>query len=261
MNKVVFTGDHVIINDNKITEILKRENILSRNKVDNTKNNPKLNDTIIATNIDLALIIASPKMPDLHPRFIDRYILILNKSHIKYKIVINKSDLIDEKSQNIIEEFQKRGEEVILTSAINNKGISELKDIVQDKQVILVGQSGVGKSSLTNSLTQNKDIITGNIGTKTKRGHHTTTKSTLYKLDDNSVIIDSPGIRAISIKHLTIGDIKEHFSEFNDYSCKYKDCLHIDEKNSDCGVKQALIQGKISKTRYESYIKLISELK
>ncbi|MDE6141124.1 MAG: GTPase RsgA [Bacilli bacterium] len=108
MNKVIFPWDHVLIRDDLIIGIEKRKNILSRNKIDNTKNSSKLNDTIIATNIDLALIIASPNIPKLHPRFIDRYILILNKSQIDYRIVINKADLMDEESLNIIKEFKNR---------------------------------------------------------------------------------------------------------------------------------------------------------
>ena len=108
MNKVICQRDHVLIRDDLIIGIEKRKNILSRNKIDNTKNSSKLNDTIIATNIDLALIIASPNIPKLHPRFIDRYILILNKSQIDYRIVINKADLMDEESLNIIKEFKNR---------------------------------------------------------------------------------------------------------------------------------------------------------
>ncbi len=261
MNRTVFTGDHVLIKNKKVIEILGRKNILSRNKIDNTKNNPKLNDTIIATNIDLALIVASPNMPKLHPRFIDRYILILNKSNINYKIVINKADLLDEESKQIIEEFQNRGVEVIITSTYSNEGIEKLKKIIKDKQVILVGQSGVGKSSLASTLTENKNIISSHVGDKTERGRHTTTKSSLYKLDDSSFIIDSPGIRAVSIKHLNISDIKDYFKEFDEFTCKYKDCSHINEPINDCGIKKALKTGKISKYRYESYIKLISEIK
>lgn len=261
MNRTVFTGDHVVIKDNQVIEILERKNILSRNKVDNTKNNPKLNDTIIATNIDLALIVASPNMPKLHPRFIDRYILILNKSNIDYKIVINKADLLDEESKNIIKEFKNRGLGVILTSTFSNEGIEDLQSLIKDKQVILVGQSGVGKSSLASILTQNENIISSHVGNKTERGRHTTTKSSLYKLDNSSFIIDSPGIRAISIKHLDISDIKDYFKEFSEFSCKYKDCNHINEPLNDCGIKKALNSGKISKYRYESYVKLISEIK
>lgn len=261
MNKTVFTGDHVIIKNDTITEIKIRKNILSRNKVDNTKNNPKLNDTIVATNIDLALIVASPNMPKLHPRFIDRYILILNKSKINYKIVINKADLLDDESKIIIEEFKRLGLDVILTSTYSNEGIDELKNIIQNKQVILVGQSGVGKSSLASALTNDNNIVSSYVGAKTKRGRHTTTKSYLYKLDESSSIIDSPGIRAISIKHLNFSDIKDYFKEFDGYNCKYKDCRHLNESINDCSIKKAISEGKISKYRYESYIKLISEIK
>ncbi len=261
INKIIFPGDHVRIINHEITEIMPRKNILSRNKMDNTRNNFNANASIIATNIDLALIIASPNMPKLHPRFIDRYIIILNKCAIKYKIVINKADLLDTESQEIIHDFQKQGEEVILTSATNSQGIDQLKEIIKGKQVIFVGQSGVGKSSLAKALTNEDNIISSNVGTKTQRGHHTTTKSALYKIDRQSAIIDSPGIRAISIKHLELKDIQDYFQEFNNFSCKYKDCQHLKESESDCGIKKALKEGQISAYRYESYVKLINELK
>lgn len=261
LNKIVFVGDHVKIINNEIIEILPRKNTLSRNKVDFTKNSNNLNETIIATNISLALIIASPNNPKLHPRFIDRYIILLSSSLIPYKIVINKSDLLDDESKKIINDFKNNGEDIILTNTITKEGIDELKEIINGKQVIFVGQSGVGKSSLASILTNDDAIKSKSIGDKTKRGRHTTTKSTLYHLNENTFIIDSPGIRAISLKHLSLSDITSYFKEFEDYPCKYKDCHHLDEPTNTCGVKKALKEGKISKSRYESYEKLIKELK
>lgn len=261
MNRCVFVGDHVRIHNDEIVEIMPRENILSRNKVDNTKINSKFNDTIIATNIDLALIVATPNMPKLHPRFIDRYIIILKKANIDYKIIINKGDLLDDESKHIIEEFKRRGEAIFLTSTITSDGIDELKEIIHDKQVILVGQSGVGKSSLAGILTGNSGILSSKVGNKTQRGRHTTTKSNLYACDNNTYIIDSPGIRAISLRHLDVKDIESYFGEFWEYKCKYKDCKHIDENLDDCEIKRAVNVGKISKYRYESYVKLIKEIK
>lgn len=261
MNKCVFVGDHVRIHNDEIIEIMPRTNILSRNKGDNTKIGSNLSETIIATNIDLALIVATPNMPKLHPRFIDRYIIILKKANIDYKIIINKGDLLDDESKNIIEEFKSRGEDILLTSTITGEGIKKLKNIIYNKQAILVGQSGVGKSSLATCLTGDESILSSKVGNKTERGKHTTTKSNLYACDNDTYIIDSPGIRAISLKHLNIDDIKSYFYEFREYKCKYNDCKHIDENLRDCEVKKAVNLGKISQYRYESYVKLIKEIK
>ena len=124
-----------------------------------------------------------------------------------------------------------------------------------------MGNSGVGKSSLTNAIMDLDNIKTGNISQKSKRGCHTTTSSKYYVWNENSSIIDTPGIRSLDVSSFDIDEIKEYFYEFKEYSekCKYKDCLHFMEPVKTCAIKQAVEAGKISKNRYESYIRILSQ--
>ncbi len=262
INKIVFPGDHVILKNNEITNIIKRKNILSREKYDSTKLNDIGTKKIIATNIDIAVIVVAANEPPLHPKFIDRYMILLKKSNIPFIICINKCDLITSKEEKIIKLYESLGIQVIKTSTYTNEGIDKLKSILKSKQTILVGHSGVGKSSLTNAIINSNDIKTGKVRDKNKRGCHTTTTSTYYKWNDKSSIIDTPGIRSLDISKFPYQDIKYYFEEFIPFNdlCKYKDCLHNTEPENGCMVKKQVNNGIITKERYESYTKIINEI-
>ena len=120
----------------------------------------------------------------------------------------------------------------------------------------------LGKSSLTNALMNLDSIKTGEVSQKSKRGCHTTTSSKYYVWSENSSIIDTPGIRSLDVSSFDIDEIKEYFYEFREYSgkCKYKDCLHFMEPLDTCAIKQAVEAGEINKNRYESYVRIVSEL-
>lgn len=260
-NKVVYPGDKVIIKDNVIEAIFKRKNVLCRDKFDGTKINSVGIKRIVAVNIDLAVIVVSSGFPPLHPKFIDRYLVLLKASNIPFIIVMNKNDLKTCKEENILNIYKNIGIEVIETSTKDNIGIDKLRSVLNDKQAIFVGHSGVGKSSLVNAVMDFQDVVVGSIGEKSKRGRHTTTTSKYYKWNDTSAIIDTPGIRSLDISSFNIADIQDYFEEIGSLKgkCKYKDCLHYDEAQEDCYVKQE-IGNLITKERYESYAKLIEEL-
>src|SRR5574344_355866 len=254
-NKIIFPGDKVIIKDKIITNLIKRTSILSRVKKDRSRIMDIGENKLIATNIDIGVIVVSP-LPMLHPKFIDRYLMILQNNNITPIICLNKSDLKTNEDE-ILDIYIKIGIKVIETSTILNTGIEELKQILLNHQAILVGNSGVGKSSLANTLTNN-NIKVGEIGSKTKRGCHTTTSSKYYIWDDNSSIIDTPGIRSLDVSSFNINEIEEYFPEFNKFkNCKYKDCLHYNESIKDCTIKQAVNNNLINKERYNSYIRII----
>lgn len=263
LNKIIYPGDKVTLTNNEITGIITRKNILSRDKYDSTKLNSTGTKKIIATNIDLAIIVVSANNPPLHPKFIDRYMILLNNSHIPFIICVNKSDLITKKEEDILNIYESLNIPLIKTSTYTKEGIEKLKEYLQDKQAIFVGHSGVGKSSLTNELMNDNTIKTGKLRDKNKRGCHTTTTSTYYKWNSSSSIIDTPGIRSLDISNYNIEDIKNYFQEFNQYSvlCKYKDCLHYDEPLTTCYIKQMVNDGRIIKERYESYYKIITDIK
>ena len=145
---------------------------------------------------------------------------------------------------------------------MDRTGIEELKDILRGKQAIFVGHSGVGKSSLTNALMDTDEIKTSHVSEKSGKGRHTTTSSKYYIWDENSSIIDTPGIRSLDISNFKPNEIQEYFPEFEDWGgrCKYSNCLHYKEPVEGCMVKQAVKAGIISRERYESYVRILQDV-
>lgn len=181
--------------------------------------------------------------------------------NIKTSIILNKSDLSDEKTDKILDIYKQINVNIFKTSNKDKKQIKKLKEYVKNKQIILLGQSGVGKSTLTNLLCMTNET-TGKVSDKTKKGKHTTTE-TKSKNTDGTIVIDTPGIRSISLNNFNYKDIENYFSEFNAFKgkCRFKDCTHSDESINDCRIKQEVQSGTISKIRYESYLKMIKEIK
>lgn len=264
-NKIIFPGDKVIIEKAKtsytITNLLKRTSILSRVKKDSTRLNDIGTTKNIASNIDLAVIVASAKDPVLHPKFIDRYLLLLENSNIPTIICLNKSDLKTEETEKTLGVYRNLGLKVIETSTYTNQGITNLKEELRGKQAIFIGNSGVGKSSLTNALMDTETIKTSTISSKSKRGRHTTTSSKYYIWDEDSSIIDTPGIRSLDVSNLNPIEIQNYFKEFSNIKekCKYKNCLHYQEPTSACTIKQAVENNTINKNRYQSYLRILKD--
>jgi ribosome biogenesis GTPase len=265
-NQVVFPGDKVDIeqvNDTfTIMHLLRRTSILSRTKKDSTRLNDVGSTKNIASNVDLAVIVVAAKEPPLHPKFIDRYLMVLQNSNIPSIICLNKCDLKTQEDEEVLNIYRKLGIKVVETSTYGNIGIDELKKYLRNKQAIFVGNSGVGKSSLTNAIMGDDEIKTGHVSDKSKRGRHTTTTSKYYVWDDNSSIIDTPGIRSLDISSFRPIDIQDYFPEFENWKdkCKYNDCLHFNEPYDSCIVKQGVSSGLINLDRYESYLRIMSDI-
>lgn len=262
--KILFVGDKVILNQEKtkIESIIERKNILSRQKVDSTKINTIGLQKIIAVNIDLAVIVVSCSYPPLHANFIDRYAILLQNCQIPYIVCVNKCELKSKQEDDILKSYKDLGMNVLETSTFKGQGIIELKNELKEKQVIFVGNSGVGKSSLLNAIIEKDNALTGNVGEKSKRGCHTTTNSKLY-FENTFSIIDTPGIRSLDMRKVNVCDIVSYFQEFKKFAskCKYKDCFHIEEKEENCFIKQAVKQNLIHPNRYASYVKLMKEVR
>ncbi len=265
-NQVLFPGDKVIISFSDsnyvISNLVKRTSLLSRSKKDSTRLSDNNLVKNIAANIDLAVIVVSAHEPPLHPKFIDRYLMILENSNIPCIICLNKCDLITLEEEKILDIYRNINIHVIETSTYKNIGIDDLKKYLYGKQAIFVGNSGVGKSSLTNALMNDNEIKTGNVSDKSGRGRHTTTSSKYYIWDDNSSIIDTPGIRSLDVSSFLPMEIQDYFPEINKYRdrCKYSDCLHYNEPYDSCIVKEAVYSNLIDKDRYESYLRIMDDI-
>lgn len=262
--RALIVGDEVTItydgNKPVIEHMAKRKTVLSRISRDNTRWGiaSGKDEQAIAANIDIAIIVVSVQNPPLHPRFIDRYLILIEHSGIKPIICLNKCDLGG--NINVLDAYRELGIEVVETSTVQKKGISRLRDLIQGKTVVLVGQSGVGKSSLINAIVSGADLRIGEISKKTGRGKHTTTSSLLCAWNGDSYIIDTPGIRALEIWSISKEDLQLYFDEIQEKSgnCKYNNCLHYHEKIEDCAVKRAAKDNLISSARYDSYLRVLS---
>lgn len=257
-------GDRVIVaaDDGVETVIARtaRQTLLRRLHSDRTRRDHlALEEHIIAANIDVAIIVAAAADPAFHPRFVDRYLIICRNGGVKPLLCYNKRDLVAERHE-ILSWYEAIGVPVIETSVVTGEGVDELRDAIRGKVAVLAGHSGVGKTSLVNSIVPDAQFVTQEVSAKTRRGKHTTTGSALYRWDEGSFLIDTPGIRGLGLEHLTRQELIEGFPEFLEYvtRCTYRgDCTHSHEPG--CAVKQALEGGQLNLPRYESYLRLLRE--
>ncbi|MFZ3077961.1 MAG: ribosome small subunit-dependent GTPase A [Candidatus Aenigmatarchaeota archaeon] len=267
-SRFIVSGDRVgVVDDGSgycISSIQKRTSKLSRMRRDNTRTNanPAECEHVIAANIDAAVAVISARNPPFHAKVIDRYLIMIQSSNIEPIICMNKSDLAEGHEDGLLKEYERLGIKCVKTSTVKNEGIENLKELLSGKTVVFIGHSGVGKSSLINAISGNLIAKEGKVSEKTGKGKHTTTSSVLYKWKENSFIIDTPGIRAFGMWGISKDELHLYFPEFDKYKtfCKYDNCLHNHEKEADCGVKQALSKGELSKNRYDSYVRILEEL-
>ncbi|CAM3737458.1 small ribosomal subunit biogenesis GTPase RsgA [Rheinheimera salexigens] len=217
----------------------------------------------VAANIDL-MIIVSAILPALSLNIIDRYLVAAEITGIKPLLVINKIDLLPVEEQQVIAAklalYQNLGYDFLMVSANTNEGMSELLTYIQSGTSIFVGQSGVGKSSLMNTLMPGLEVQTQDVSANSGLGQHTTTVSRLYHLAEGGKLIDSPGIREFALWHLTAEEVTRGFNEFIPWlgRCKFRDCKHISDPG--CAVQHAVEIGEISTERYDSYLKILASM-
>lgn len=262
----IAVGDDVILeksddgNDYNITEILERRNYIIRQSP-----RQKHQRHIIAANIDHFFIIATISQPRTSIGFIDRCIAAAECFHIPVTIIINKKDLLREKDKIKLKEWQSIYKQIpydlLVLSAFDDEDVRLLKSLTQNKTVLIAGHSGVGKTSLLNALNNKLNLKTGTISNKWEKGKHTTTFATLYQIDENTNIIDTPGIKEFSILHVEPEEVSGYFVDINQIAkeCKYNNCMHINEP--ECNVLLALENGKLAPSRYENYVNIIDNIK
>lgn len=219
---------------------------------------------LLASNIDRAILIVTITDPDIKLGFIDRFLVMTEPYNIPVTIVVNKADIYGEEElmyySYVKTMYTNIGYDVLLTSNEDGTGIEELTKVLQGKTCLLAGQSGVGKSTLINSIEPDFDLRTGDISDYTGKGMHTTTFAQMFELSNGGSIIDTPGIKTLAFLHLEEMDVAHNFREFFILSadCKFGDCTHRNEPQ--CAVKDALEKGEISDTRYENYLQILQEI-
>jgi ribosome biogenesis GTPase / thiamine phosphate phosphatase len=242
-----------------IKKILKRRNYVARQSP-----RQRLQVHLLASNIDLAVLFVTIVEPSVKTGFVDRFLLTTEPRNIPTIIVFNKADIYSESDLERFYEIQKVynkiGYTCLLISAMTGQGMDDLKAIIKDKTTLLCGQSGVGKSTVMNTMEPNLDIKTGEISDYSGKGQHTTTFAEMHQLDMGGEVIDTPGIKMLAFNNMEVMDVMHNFREFFVAAdkCKYANCTHRNEPN--CAVKLAIEQGEISEWRYDSYLQIIEEI-
>ena len=245
-------GDEVLFQKTKqdeaiVTAIYPRRNELQRK------------DKLIAANVDQLWLVVALE-PHYEFDLIDRYLIMAENSNLPIGIVINKIELSKNEKQlnEDFEHYITLGYEIHSLSVKSGINVDTFKEKLVNKSHIFLGQSGVGKSSLINSLIPDLELRVNEISIKSKLGKHTTTNTTLYHIPSGGDLIDSPGVREFQLDNLSEEQIVRGFREFKALSdkCRFRNCRHINEP--DCAIKVALENGDISNNRYESYLNILA---
>ena len=213
-------------------------------------------------NITQMILVLSSKNPKPDLIMLDKQLAFAELMGVKAVIVFNKIDLDKDKQfEQVKSIYEEIGYKVINTMAKEGKGVKELKKVLQNNINVFSGNSGVGKSTLINSIFEKEMTEEGQISEKNKKGKNTTTKTRLYEIEKNTYIADTPGFSTFDISEIKSKDLARYFKEFEKFiqKCEFQDCTHIKEEN--CGIKFAIENGKIDKGRYDRFCKIYNELK
>ena len=230
-----------------IQKILPRKNALIRPAV---------------ANVDQALVIFAAAKPAPNFNLLDRFLIMMAEQELPCIICFNKQDIVDEEErQKLTSIYENCGCRVVFASATKGEGTEEIRKLLNGKTTTVAGPSGVGKSSMVNSLCGNTYMETGEISEKIDRGKHTTRHAELLLIGPDTYIVDTPGFSSLSVFNMEKEELKDFYPEFAKYEdeCRFRGCSHINEP--DCGVKNALQDGNISPMRYENYVQIYGELK
>lgn len=260
----VAVGDIVSLEKNEnnfvITEIEERRNYIIRKSTNLSKE-----AHIIASNVDQALLIATINHPVTSAVFIDRILATTEAYNIPAILVFNKSDLYDntdrEKLTELVKIYSEIGYRCLQVSAVTGQNITELRELLKDKVTVLSGMSGVGKSTLINCIEPQLQLKTASISDSHDTGKHTTTFAEMFPLSEGGYIVDTPGVRSFGIIDMEKKEISHFFPEIFRLSehCRFYNCTHIHEPG--CAVIEAVQNGKISESRYWSYLSMMEESK
>jgi ribosome biogenesis GTPase len=217
-------------------------------------------EQVIAANVDLVVVVASARQPAQRPGFVDRAIAVAHSGGIRPVLCINKIDLAEGEQAPMALAYADLGYEVHQTSALSGAGVEELAGLLAGKVSALVGQSGVGKSSLLNCLVPGHKAQTGELMKRRDRGRHTTSAARLYPLPQGGYLVDTPGVKELQLWEVPRSELVNYFIEMAPLAdqCHFRDCLHQGEPG--CAIRQAVERGEISNLRYEGYLRIAASL-
>ncbi len=240
-----------------INEIHDRSNYIIRKSVNLSKQTH-----IIAANVDLVFLLITINNPPTFTSFIDRFLVTAEAYSVDTVLVFNKIDsyALEERAEIMYlkDIYEKIGYTCIEVSATENKNVEQVKLMMTGKTSMFIGHSGVGKSTLVNTIEPSLDLKTKEISSQHKQGQHTTTFAEMFDLSFDAKIIDTPGIKGFGIVDMEKEEIDSYFPEFLAVKngCKFNNCLHVEEPK--CAVKNAVEDEEISYTRYKSYLQIIA---
>ena len=257
----VVVGDRVMVepdgDSSAIVEILPRHNYVIRRASNLSKESH-----IIAANIDRALLIVTLHSPTTAREFVDRFLVTCEAYRVPVTIVLGKADMLVGEYEAEAEEFEAiygdAGYDIIRLSSTTGAGIEQIRELLRGRTTLVAGNSGVGKSTLVGYIDPTLDIRTGEISESHHKGKHTTTFSTMYPIE-GGYIIDTPGIKGFGLIDIEGRELCRYFPEMMRLApdCRFYNCTHTHEPG--CAVREAVEQGMVAWSRYESYLKILDE--
>lgn len=246
-------GDKVeidVINEEKkignIVSVEERQNCLIRPAV---------------ANVDQVVVIFAAAKPTPNLNLLDRFLVTMEQYGVETIICFNKCDLVSEEEKKKLRNIYKESYQVIFASAREGIGMDEIRGLLEQKTTVLAGPSGVGKSTTINLLIPDANMETGQISEKIERGKHTTRHSELFRLKENTYLMDTPGFTSLYVTDVEKEELHFYFPEFSTYegTCRFQGCVHVHEPA--CMVQKAVKDGKIHKSRYDNYLLFYEEIK
>ncbi len=254
---VVVAGDRVSFrpegtNQGLILRIEPRRGTLSRTS--------RSRRHVLVANVDQILIVTSAAHPSIKPNLIDRFLITAEQNELDACIVVNKCDLVDPSIlQPLIGSYAQMGYRVMMVSATQGWGMHAFRDLLKDRQSVIVGQSGVGKSSILNLIEPGLNQRVQAVSNENQKGKHTTTTAEVFPLTMGGSIVDTPGIRQFQLYDIAPAEIAGLFRDLRPFAslCRFPNCTHLHE--NECKVKDAIADHRIDVRRYESYCQILDD--
>lgn len=258
----IAVGDYVIFDHDQkeghITEIIDRVNIIERKSVKKTGHSH-----VLAANVDQVMLIATLKQPRTSLGFIDRFLVSAESFRIPQLLIFNKSDLLKpdeiEKQDQLLKLYDSLNVKTIQMSALNDQNLDSVNKLIEGKTTLVAGHSGVGKSTLLNRLSSSIQQSVSDISNFSEKGTHTTTFAEMFQVNDNTFIIDTPGVKEWGLVDMNEQEISDYFPEMRDLrlNCKFGSrCIHVTEPG--CAIIKAVEDGLVASSRYHSYLSMVS---